>query len=41
VSFYPASSFDQPMCMAALWDQFAKVIVGFGGTSFVVGTIAK
>ena len=38
VSYYPAGIFDQPTCMAASWDQFAKVIVGFGGNSFVVGT---
>ena len=38
IAFYPAGIFDQPTCMAASWDHFAEVIVGFGGNSFVVGT---
>ena len=36
--FTPPGLFDQPTCMAASWDHFAEVIVGFGGNSFVVGT---
>ena len=38
IAFYPAGIFDQPTCMAASWDRFAEVIVGFGGNSFVVGS---
>jgi photosystem II stability/assembly factor-like uncharacterized protein len=41
VSFYPAGIFDQPTCMAASWDEFARVVVGFAGNSFVVGSNDK
>jgi len=37
VSYYPAGIFDQPTCMAASWDQFGKVYVGFSGQSYVYG----
>jgi photosystem II stability/assembly factor-like uncharacterized protein len=37
IADYPTGIFDQPTCMAASWDEFGKVIVGFGGNSFVVG----
>ncbi len=38
VAYYPTGIFDQPTCMAASWDDFAKVMVGFNGNSFVAGT---
>ena len=41
VAYYPTGIFDQPTCMAASWDKFAEVIVGFNGNSFVVGTMAS
>lgn len=41
VSYYPTGIFDQPTCMAASWDKFAEVIVGFNGNSFVVGITAS
>jgi hypothetical protein len=41
VSYYPSGIFDQPTCMAASWDHFAEVIVGFGGNSFVKGAAEK
>ena len=37
VGYYPAGLFDQPTCMAASWDAFGHVIIGFGGNSFVQG----
>ena len=37
VAYYPNGIFDQPTCMAASWDTYGKVIVGFGGNSFVIG----
>jgi len=40
ISYYPAGIFDQPTCMAASWDSFATVIIGFAGNSFVMGTPA-
>jgi BNR/Asp-box repeat len=41
VSYYPSGIVDQPTCMAASWDHFAEVIVGFGGNSFVKGAAEK
>ncbi|BDI30479.1 hypothetical protein CCAX7_25300 [Capsulimonas corticalis] len=37
IAYYPAGIFDQPTCMAASWDTYAKVIIGFGGNSYVIG----
>lgn len=37
ISHFPAGIFDQPTCMAASWDTFGLVYVGFGGQSFVYG----
>lgn len=37
ISHYPAGIFDQPTCMAASWDTFGLVYVGFGGQSFAYG----
>jgi hypothetical protein len=37
ISYYPAGVFDVPTCMAASWDTYDKVIVGFSGNSFVYG----
>ena len=37
ISRYPAGIFDQPTCMAASWDTFGLVYVGFGGQSFAYG----
>ncbi len=41
ISYYPAGLFDQPTCMAASWDKYAQVVIGFNGNSFVVGTVDK
>jgi hypothetical protein len=30
--------FDQPTSRAASWDEYAKVVIGFNGNSFVFGT---
>lgn len=38
VAFYPAGIFDQPTCMAASWDRYGLVVVGFAGNSYVVGS---
>jgi hypothetical protein len=38
VAFYPSGIFDQPTSLAASWDTYGKVILGFGGNSFVYGT---
>jgi hypothetical protein len=38
VSYYPLGIFDQPTCLAASWDVYGKIIVGFGGNSFAFGT---
>ena len=37
ISNYPCGIYDQPTCMAASWDTFGLVYVGFGGNSFVYG----
>ncbi len=37
ISYYPAGIFDQPTCMAASWDTFGLVYIGFGGQSYVYG----
>jgi hypothetical protein len=37
ISYYPAGIFDRPACMAASWDTFGLVYVGFGGQSYVYG----
>jgi len=37
---YPAGIFDQPTCMAASWDRYGVVVVGFTGNSFVIGRAA-
>jgi photosystem II stability/assembly factor-like uncharacterized protein len=37
ISYYPAGIFDIPTCLAASWDSYDKVIVGFAGNSFVYG----
>jgi hypothetical protein len=39
ISYYPAGIFDQPTCMAASWDTFGKVYVGFSGNSYVYGRL--
>jgi hypothetical protein len=39
VSYYPTGIFDQPTCMAASWDTFGKVYVGFTGNSYVYGKV--
>jgi hypothetical protein len=39
VGYYPAGIFDQPTCMAASWDTYGSVVVGFGGNSFVAGRV--
>ena len=41
ISYYPTGIFDQPTCMAASWDSFSTVYVGFGGNSFVYGTTSS
>lgn len=40
VSFYPAGIFDEPTCMAASWDRYGVVVVGFTGNSYVIGRAA-
>ena len=37
IAYYPTGIYDQPTCMAASWDTFGLVYVGFGGNSFVYG----
>lgn len=37
ISYYPAGIFDTPTCMAASWDTFGLVYVGFMGNSYVYG----
>lgn len=37
ISFYPTGIFDRPSCMAASWDTFGLVYVGFLGNSYVYG----
>jgi photosystem II stability/assembly factor-like uncharacterized protein len=37
ISYYPCGIFDVPTCMAASWDTFGLVYVGFTGNSFVYG----
>jgi hypothetical protein len=37
IAYYPTGIFDQPTCMAANWDTFGKVYVGFTGNSYVYG----
>ncbi len=39
ISYYPMGIFDQPTCMAASWDRFGKVYVGFSGNSYVYGQL--
>jgi len=39
ISYYPTGIYDQPTCMAASWDTFGKVYVGFSGNSYVYGQI--
>ncbi len=38
ISYYPAGVVDRPSCMAASWDNYGTVYIGFGGTSLVWGT---
>jgi hypothetical protein len=38
ISYYPTGIYDQPTCMAASWDQFGDVWIGFDGNSFVYST---
>ena len=38
-SYYPVGIFDQPTCMAASWDRYGVVIVGFAGNSYVISGI--
>jgi hypothetical protein len=37
ISRYPAGIFDQPTCLAASWETFGQVYVGFSGQSFAYG----
>lgn len=39
VSYYPAGLIDTPTCMAASWDTFGLVYVGFMGNSYVYGQL--
>ncbi|MFA6286387.1 MAG: hypothetical protein WC661_03315 [Opitutaceae bacterium] len=39
VSYYPGGLFDTPTCMAASWDTFGLVYVGFMGNSYVYGQL--
>jgi hypothetical protein len=39
VAYYPTGLVDQPTCMAASWDTFGKVYVGFSGDSYVYGSL--
>lgn len=39
VSFFPAGIYDQPTSMAASYDTFGKVYVGFSGNSYVYGKL--
>jgi hypothetical protein len=38
ISHYPTGLVDQPTCMAASWDTYSQVYIGFEGNSFVYGT---
>lgn len=37
VCYYPGGVFDRPSCMAASWDTFGSVYVGFLGHSYIYG----
>ena len=37
IAYYPTGIYDQPTCMAASWDAFGMVYLGFSGNSFVYG----
>ena len=37
IAYYPTGIYDQPTCMAASWDTFGLIYIGFGGNSFVYG----
>ncbi len=39
VSYYPTGIFDQPTCLAASWDTYGYVTLGFNGNSFVCGKV--
>lgn len=39
VSYYPTGLIDMPTCMAASWDTFGLVYVGFMGNSYVYGQL--
>jgi photosystem II stability/assembly factor-like uncharacterized protein len=36
VSYYPLGIYDCPTCMAASWDEYGKIVIGFNGNSFVI-----
>ena len=38
LSRFPTGLVDQPSCMAASWDTFGQVYIGFNGNSFVYGS---
>ncbi len=40
IARFPCGLVDEPTCMAASWDAFGTVYVGFNGNSFVYGTAA-
>jgi photosystem II stability/assembly factor-like uncharacterized protein len=37
-SGYPLGIFDTPTCLSASWDKFERLIVGFSGNSYAIGT---
>lgn len=39
ISYYPAGLIDAPYCMAASWDTFGLVYIGFRGNSYVYGQL--
>ena len=41
VAYYPMGIFDQPTCMAASWETYGNVYVGFGGNGCVYGKLSS